>query len=103
MKLRFGLAFRDLYERDGLLRLDSAFLAYLDPALQKRLLDARSNPPPAKGESELLIALAPHLEDFLAQLFGIEAEAQALAARHHELAPCIPSSGCSCSGAPCTR
>ncbi|HEY8067320.1 MAG TPA: FAD-dependent oxidoreductase, partial [Burkholderiales bacterium] len=87
MNLRFGLSFRDLYERDGLLRLDGAFLSFLDLVLQKRLLEARSNPPSGKTESDLLIALAPHLEDFLAQLFGIEVEAQALAARHHELAP----------------
>jgi NADPH-dependent glutamate synthase beta subunit-like oxidoreductase/NAD(P)H-flavin reductase len=87
MNLRFGLSFRDLYERGGLLRLDGAFLSFLDPALQKRLLEARSSPPSGKAESDLLIALAPHLEDFLAQLFGIEAEVQALAARHHELAP----------------
>jgi len=87
MKLSFGLGFRDLYERAGLLRVDSAFLSFLEPPLQKRLLEARSNPPEGKAESELLIALAPHLEDFVAKLFGIEAEAQALAARHNELAP----------------
>src|SRR5258706_7953137 len=87
MKLSFGLGFRDLYERAGLLRLDAAFLSFLDSSLQKRLLEARNNPPSGKAESELLIALAPHVEDFLARLFGIEAEARALAARHHELAP----------------
>ncbi len=67
--------------------MDAAFLSFLEPALQKRLLEARSNPLEGKAESELLIALAPHLEDFIAKLFGIEAEAQALAARHNELAP----------------
>jgi NADPH-dependent glutamate synthase beta subunit-like oxidoreductase/NAD(P)H-flavin reductase len=87
MKLAFGLQFPDLYARDGLLRLDAAFLSFLDAPLKEKLLEARSNPPAAKLESELLIALAPHLDDFLAKLFGIETEAQALAARHHELAP----------------
>jgi NADPH-dependent glutamate synthase beta subunit-like oxidoreductase/NAD(P)H-flavin reductase len=87
MKLSFGLGFRDLYERAGLLRVDAAFLSFLEPSLQKRLLDARSNPLEGKAESELLVALAPHLEDFIAKLFGIESEAQALAARHNELAP----------------
>ncbi|HLX80177.1 MAG TPA: FAD-dependent oxidoreductase [Burkholderiales bacterium] len=87
MKLSFGLGFGDLYRREGLLRLDGAFLSFLDPALRKKLLEARDNPPSWKAESELLIELAPHLEDFLAQLFGIETEAQALAARHNELAP----------------
>ena len=90
MKLAFGLRFHDLYERDGLLRVDSAFLRFLaeiKPRLREQLVAARTAPPAGKPESELLISLAPHLEDFLARLFGIEAEARALAARHHELAP----------------
>jgi len=87
MKLAFGLQFKDLYARPGLLRVDAAFLSFLEPSLQKKLLEARSNPPSGKAESELLVALAPHLEDFIAKLFGIEAEARALAARHNELAP----------------
>ena len=87
MKLSFDLGFGDLYQRAGLLRVDAAFLAFLEPAVRDRLVDARKTPPTGKPESELLIALAPHLEDFLARLFGIESEAQALAARHHELAP----------------
>ncbi len=90
MQLAFGIGFGDLYERAGLLRVDAAFLAFLaegDAALRERLLAARSNPPPAREESDLLVALAPHVEDFLAKLFGIEAEARALAERHNELAP----------------
>ncbi len=90
LRLRFDLAFEDLYSRDGLLQLDAAFLRFLgeaDAGLRARLEAARAEPPPAKQESELLIALAPHAEDFIVRLFGIEAEAQALAARHHELAP----------------
>jgi NADPH-dependent glutamate synthase beta subunit-like oxidoreductase/NAD(P)H-flavin reductase len=87
MKLAFGLRFDDLYAREGLLRLDAAFLAFLDDSLKARLVEARAHPPAAKLESELLIALAPHVEDFIAKLFGIEAEARALAAQHNELAP----------------
>jgi NADPH-dependent glutamate synthase beta subunit-like oxidoreductase/NAD(P)H-flavin reductase len=90
MNLRFGIRFPDLYERDGLLRVDAAFLEFLggvDAGLRERLLGARQDPLSGKAESELLIALAPHLEDFVARLFGIEAEAAALAARHNELAP----------------
>jgi NADPH-dependent glutamate synthase beta subunit-like oxidoreductase/NAD(P)H-flavin reductase len=88
----FGLRFEDLYARDGLVRLDTAFLKFLgeyDGPLAERLAAARADPASlaAKAESDLLLALAPHLEDFLARLFGIEKEAQALAARHHELAP----------------
>src|SRR5438045_5105677 len=90
MQLGFGIAFPDLYEREGLIRLDCAFIAFLgeaDHALADKLVAARANPPAAGAESELLIALAPHVEDFIARLFGIEREAQALAERHNELAP----------------
>ena len=90
MNLAFGLRFEDLYERQGLLRVDAAFLNFLgevDGALRERLATARKDPPLGKTESDLLIALAPHVEDFIAKLFGIEAEAQALAERHNELAP----------------
>src|SRR4051794_36585385 len=90
MKLAFDLAFADLYRREGLLRVDAAFLGFLgeaDGALREKLLSSRKSPPSGKAESDLLVAIAPHVEDFLAKLFGIEAEARALAERHNELAP----------------
>ncbi|HEX7055298.1 MAG TPA: FAD-dependent oxidoreductase [Burkholderiales bacterium] len=90
MQLGFGIRFGDLYERDGLRRVDAAFLAFLgeaDGALRERLLAARAEPPAARAESDLLVALASHVEDFLARLFGIEREARALAESHNELAP----------------
>ena len=87
MNLGFGLRFEDLYTRDGLIRVDGAFLGFLDPSIRNLLAKARSDPPSARTESELLVALAPHVEDFLARLFGIETEAHALAARHDALAP----------------
>ena len=90
MHFGFGIDFNDLYEREGLARIDAAFLDFLgqgDAALRDRLVAARADPPAGREESDLLIAAAPHVEDFVAQLFGIEAEAQALAAKHHELAP----------------
>src|SRR5690348_7947729 len=90
MQLRFGISFPDLYERDGLIKVDQAFLAFLaesDRALAEKLAAARANPPAGLGESQLLVALAPQVEDFIAKLFGIEAEARALAVRHNELAP----------------
>src|SRR6266498_622204 len=92
LKLDFGFSFRDLYSTAGLQRLDAAFVAWLRPAdaaLAARLASARADPDTLgrKEESELLIALAPHLEDFLAQLFGIESEMTALQAAQHELAP----------------
>ena len=92
LTLGFGLTFEDLYRRDGLVRLDQAFVAWLkdvDLPLFDRLMIARAAPEdiPAKDESELLIEAAPHLEDFVGRLFGIEAELAALQARHDALAP----------------
>jgi hypothetical protein len=92
LNLAHGLSFAELYERDGLARLDGVFLDFLgasDPALKPRLAAARARPSEleAKAESALILEIAPHLEDFLAELFGIQAEFRALAARHHELAP----------------
>src|SRR5690348_6606770 len=90
--LKHGLSFADLYDRDGLVRLDQAFVAYLaegDVGLHDRLMTARRDPDAVEGldESNLLVDLAPHLEDFIGELFGIAPEVRALQARHHELAP----------------
>ncbi len=92
LTLPFGLAFADLYERDGLVRVDRAFVAHLaaaDPELHGRLMTARRDPDAFghMAESELLVELAPYVEDFLGDLFGIAAEVRALQARHHALAP----------------
>lgn len=91
-ELKFGMSFLELYRRDGLLRLDQAFLEFLgsaDPVLRARLDQARLAPDDIapKDESILLIDLAPWAEDFIGQLFGIEKEVRELAAKHHELAP----------------
>jgi NADPH-dependent glutamate synthase beta subunit-like oxidoreductase/NAD(P)H-flavin reductase len=90
--LGFDFAFSDLYDREGLSRLDEAFVDFVaraDAELHDRLLAGRADPDAlaAKEESTLLIALAPHVDDFIAALFGITAEVEELAARHHELAP----------------
>ncbi|KAA0685276.1 pyridine nucleotide-disulfide oxidoreductase [Azospirillum brasilense] len=92
LTLGFGLSFHELYGQDGLARLDRAFLARLsdtDVALANRLLSARAQPDrlEARAESDLLIALAPHAEDFIGDLFGIRAALDELRARHTELAP----------------
>src|SRR4029079_4350920 len=90
MQLGFGIAFPDLYEREGLIKVDRAFVAFLteaDRSLAETLAAGRATPPSGRAESDLLVALAPHVEDFIGKLFGIEREALALAERHHELAP----------------
>ena len=90
--LGFGFDFADLAARDGLIRLDRAFLDHLaaeDAALHARLLTARATQDvlAAKDESELVVALGPHLDRFVATLFGIEAETLALARETATLDP----------------
>src|SRR5437763_6969097 len=90
--LQHGLSFADLYDRDGLVRLDQAFVAHLaetDVGLHDRLMTARRDPDAIEGleESNLLVDLAPYLEDFIGELFGIAPQVRELQARHHELAP----------------
>ena len=87
-----GLSFTDLYSRGGLLRLDACFLRALarhDTELHERLIAARTAPDTlaVKQESELLLALAPHLDRFIGWLFGIESELQALSREHHIRTP----------------
>ncbi len=90
--LAHGLHFADLYTIAGAERIDALFSSHLraaDAELCSRFDAARAAPDSLepKAEAALLIAVAPHLEDFLAQLFGIAAEVQSLEATHHELAP----------------
>lgn len=92
LNLAFGLHFPDLYAREGLLRLDTIFRASLaqgDAALAEQYEALRAQPDalPHKETSDLLMAVAPHVEDFVGELFGIGAEIRALAAEHHRLAP----------------
>ena len=73
LHLAFGFSFEDLYTRDGIVKLDAAFLHQLqatDAGLRARLGEARANPAglEPKPTSELIIALAPHVEDFVGEL-----------------------------------
>ena len=92
LKLAHGLSVADLYRQQGLARLDGIFLdrlARTHGALHAQLLDARAatDALPASAESALLLELAPILESFLIELFGIADAAQALAQRHADLSP----------------
>src|SRR5437016_1313959 len=92
LDLAFGLHFDDLYCRDGLAQLDRSFMAFLasrSADLHDRLGVARAAPASVAGkaESDLIVELAPELEDFIAELFGIGAGLRDLRARHGELAP----------------
>ena len=86
------MEFADLYSCNGLPRIDSTFLAELansDSVLAERLVAARKDPGQLTRlqESQLIIDLAPHLEDFLGNLFGIQSSVRELAERHNQLAP----------------
>ena len=88
----FGFSFEDLYDPAALARLDGEFargLAAADAPLHERFAAARSQPDTLayKEEADLLIAVAPHLDRFIARLFGIEEEWQDLVEGHHRLAP----------------
>src|SRR5690349_16768593 len=92
LSLAFGLSFEDLYQREGLVKLDAIFLDQLNetaPSLRTRLMEARRQPAALnrKQSSELIVELAPYLEDFIGHVFGIEAELRELQFRHAELAP----------------
>ncbi|HEX8739825.1 MAG TPA: pyridine nucleotide-disulfide oxidoreductase, partial [Casimicrobiaceae bacterium] len=92
LALAFGFDFADLYRREGLVAIDRTFLGFLaaaDAALHDRLLAARADPGAltAKEESALVVDLAPHLERFTAELFGIADQVVALRHRHDEATP----------------
>jgi NADPH-dependent glutamate synthase beta subunit-like oxidoreductase/NAD(P)H-flavin reductase len=92
LTLGFGLRFEDLYHRDGLVRLDACFVDSLkarNADLHGRLMASRTAPEQVAGkvESDLLVELAPEVEDFVAELFGIASEVTALRARLDALAP----------------
>ena len=80
----------DLYRREGLVRLDADFLEHLksaDVTLFNRLMEARSTTLERKLQSDLIVDLAPQVEDFIGDLFGISKEVRALQARHNALEP----------------
>ena len=86
----FNTCFEDLYAREGLVKIDAAFAAELAAAnadLHNRFVAARGKPEALaeKEHSNLLIEVAPYLEDFLGKLFAIENEVKAMQAAHHEL------------------
>ncbi|HTE82158.1 MAG TPA: FAD-dependent oxidoreductase, partial [Reyranella sp.] len=92
LSLAHGLSFDDLHDRDGLARLDCAFVAWLQVAnveAHARLMAARTAPDSlaVKDESNLLIEIARPFEDFVGALFGVTEQAAALRATHVALAP----------------
>ena len=92
VSLGFDLQFSDLYDLEGLKKVDAAFLGWLAgaaPDLGARLAAGRDGAtrPDAKQESQLLVDLAPCVDDFMGGLFGIRPEIAALSEQHQVLAP----------------
>src|SRR5580704_7986760 len=92
--LKWGLAFEDLYRREGLERLDTIFAEHLrstDAALFSRWAEAREHAGAfiRKQAADLIVDLAPHVDDFVAELFGIQAEVRELQARHNAFEPLL--------------
>jgi NADPH-dependent glutamate synthase beta subunit-like oxidoreductase/NAD(P)H-flavin reductase len=101
----FGLRFDQFHERAGLEAVDAAFVTFLaarDPALARRLVEARAHATNLSGrgatapaaenrreEATLLFALAPPFEAFIAQLFGIDEALEALRERQAALEPLV--------------
>lgn len=88
----FGVEFNELYSHEGLVKLDAIFIEQLraaDVKLHNRLVAARADGSllGEKEYSQLLLDLAPHVEDFTGELFGIKHELLVLAEKHHALAP----------------
>ncbi|MEI7447489.1 MAG: hypothetical protein WCK28_21560, partial [Burkholderiales bacterium] len=92
LRLAFGLSLEDLHHRDGLLRVDAAWLDFLReaaPALAARYDTARIDPDAldAKAEAALLIEAGGAVDAFVARLFGIESDLAELRAEHVALDP----------------
>ncbi len=84
------ITFSELYSNQGLEKIDSLWLKYLQdisPELYQNLNLARSTTLDTKSESNLIIQLAPHAEDFIAKLFKIEKEVEEIANTYQALAP----------------
>ncbi len=90
--LGFGATFSSLAAREGLIALDKRFLAKVaeqDPALHDSLLAARAAPDAldGKAESNLITSLGPILDAFVAELFCIEEQLDAIVAQTKHLDP----------------
>lgn len=83
----FGIRFEDFFSLSGLIKLDQNFLSYLsqqDFKLYAKYVHYRSEALESDTlvTSELLIEVAKYLDDFLAEVFCIEAENRALKKQH---------------------
>jgi NADPH-dependent glutamate synthase beta subunit-like oxidoreductase/NAD(P)H-flavin reductase len=87
LTLDFNISFEDLYHQPGLERIDQQFQTFLvdcDKTLADLYQQARNQ---QYEDSDLILKVAPYVEDFLAQLFQIRESVEQLQQQHHNLAP----------------
>ena len=95
VQLAWNLRFEDLYQTDWLNRIDAQFAAELrsrHPDLANRLQAARKQVGAGarlapKDEATLLLDLAPQLDAFIGEMFGVADQLADLRARHAALEP----------------
>ncbi len=92
LQLSFGLQFSDLYEREGIARIDALFVDFVkqkDVELYNRFLEARakSEEIDTKDEGNLMIDLGVYIDDFISEMFGIGSAVEKLKAEHTALDP----------------
>ncbi|QFX94569.1 FAD-dependent oxidoreductase [Acidithiobacillus thiooxidans] len=78
-----GFEYKELFTDEGIARLDQEFLDSLnkaDSSLAEALHDYRAQGllPASKAQSEFLLRLAPHVEQFITRLFALEKEVSEL-------------------------
>ncbi len=91
LQLEYNLQFGDLYDTAGLQKIDTLFCDFLQTQrvdLFNRLMAARAGGFAAKmDESDLITSVAPLLEEFIGDLFGVTREISALKSKHSRLSP----------------
>jgi len=94
LNLTHGMSFEELYQRDGLIKLDGIFLDFLrqqDASLVEAIGKARAAAQRGEAENrkeqaDLMLAIAPHLDAFLGGLFGVTRAIADLRLRYQKLA-----------------
>ncbi len=90
LKSNFALTFQDLYECDGLAKLEQKFNEYLskkNSEIAEKFFSLKQKKTffTPRQQSAILIDVARVLEDFIVELFAVEKENDALKKRHQDL------------------
>jgi NADPH-dependent glutamate synthase beta subunit-like oxidoreductase/NAD(P)H-flavin reductase len=89
LHLNHNLHFKDLYNRESLVKIDQIFVSYLknvDISLYNKLISARVDTKLTELEySEFIINIGPYLEDYIADLFNIKSYVNQKSIEHNDL------------------